>query len=72
MGARGAGGKAVTVPTTFTPHWQMITPGCRQALAAFAGLPFMGAFYLAGGTALVCRQAGVEAEVAQRWTATID
>lgn len=52
MGARDAGGKVVTVSTTLTPHWQMITPGCRQALEALAGLSFMGAFYLAGGTAL--------------------
>lgn len=30
----------------------MITPGCRQAFEALADQPFMGAFYLAGGTAL--------------------
>ena len=31
---------------------EAMTPGCRQALALLRGLPFLGGFYLAGGTAL--------------------
>ncbi|MFZ1507947.1 MAG: nucleotidyl transferase AbiEii/AbiGii toxin family protein [Anaerolineae bacterium] len=38
--------------TLVDPHWEMITPGCRQALDVLRDRPFIRSFYLAGGTAL--------------------
>lgn len=40
------------MPTLVDPHWEMITPGCRQALDVLRDRPFIRSFYLAGGTAL--------------------
>ena len=40
------------MPTIVNPHWEMITPGCRQALDVLRDQPFIRSFYLAGGTAL--------------------
>ena len=34
------------------PHWEALTAETRQAFALAAGLPFIGEFYLAGGTGL--------------------
>lgn len=38
--------------TTFHPHWEALTPETRHALDLAAALPFIGRFYLAGGTGL--------------------
>ncbi|WP_423225051.1 hypothetical protein [Candidatus Amarolinea aalborgensis] len=40
------------MPILVDPHWEMITPGCRQALDVLRDQPFIRSFYLAGGTAL--------------------
>jgi hypothetical protein len=34
------------------PHWEALTTETREAFHKVAGLPFMGQFYLAGGTGL--------------------
>jgi len=34
------------------PHWEALTPETRQAFRQVASLPFIGQFYLAGGTGL--------------------
>ena len=38
--------------TLANPHWEALTPETRQAFCKAAGLPFIGQFYLAGGTGL--------------------
>lgn len=38
--------------TPFNPHWEALTPETRQAFHKAASLPFIGQFYLAGGTGL--------------------
>ena len=38
--------------TLANPHWEALTPETRQAFCRAAGLPFIGQFYLAGGTGL--------------------
>jgi hypothetical protein len=35
-----------------TPHWEALTPETRQVFRLLAALPFIGQFYLAGGTGL--------------------
>jgi len=35
-----------------TPHWEALTPETHQAFRQVAALPFIGQFYLAGGTGL--------------------
>ena len=35
-----------------TPHWEALTPKTRVAFHMAAGLPFIGRYYLAGGTGL--------------------
>jgi hypothetical protein len=38
--------------TPFNPHWEALTPETRQAFRKATSLPFIGQFYLAGGTGL--------------------
>jgi len=38
--------------TLANPHWEALTPETRQVFHKAAGLPFIGQFYLAGGTGL--------------------
>jgi predicted nucleotidyltransferase component of viral defense system len=38
--------------TPFNPHWEALTSETRQAFHKAASLPFIGHFYLAGGTGL--------------------
>ena len=47
----GSGGSMGQV-TLANPHWEALTPETRQAFCKAAGLPFIGQFYLAGGTGL--------------------
>ncbi|MBN1138817.1 MAG: nucleotidyl transferase AbiEii/AbiGii toxin family protein [Anaerolineae bacterium] len=38
-----------------TPHWEAVTPGSRNLLAALGEIDLLRPFYLAGGTALALR-----------------